>query len=101
MKDVRLSRYWNYLNFIDPPDPFPCPPITFGVCNFPGRFKVERREAEWLNHFHIGGWSTSTFGLEYRQERANVQGTSGFSPEGRTASGFCSANCSATRRNWR
>jgi vitamin B12 transporter len=86
--DARLSRYWNYLNFIDPPDPFPCPPITFGFCDFPGRFKVERREAEWLNHFHVGAWSTSTFGLEYREERANVQGTSGFGPDTHTASGF-------------
>ncbi len=86
--EARLSRFWNSLSFIDPPDPYACPPITFGVCDFPGRFKVERREAEWLNHFHVGAWSTSTFGLEYRHEHANVQGTSGFAPETHTASGF-------------
>jgi vitamin B12 transporter len=86
--EARVSRYWNYINFVDPPDPFECPPITFGVCNFPARFRVERREAEWLNHFHVGKWSTSTIGLEYRDERANVQGTNGFGPVTDTVSGF-------------
>ena len=79
--EVKLSRYENDQAFIDPPDPFPCPPITFGVCNFPGRFDVERRAATWLNHFHVGKWSTSSIGLEYRHEEADVQGTSGFTPE--------------------
>ena len=78
--EVKLSRYENDQAFIDPPDPFPCPPITFGSCNFPGRFDVERREATWLNHFHAGRWSTSSIGLEYRHEEADVQGTSGFTP---------------------
>src|SRR5882672_18324 len=79
--EVRVGRYWNRLNFIDPPDPFACPPKTLGPpCNFPGLFKVERREVEWLNHFHVGTWSTSTFGVEYRWETADVQGTNAFGP---------------------
>ena len=47
---------------------------------FPRHFKISRNEAEGLSHFHIGTWSTSTFGIEWREENANVQGTSGFSP---------------------
>lgn len=87
--DVRLSRYANTQDFIDPPDPYGCLPITFGPpCDFPGRFDVERREAEWLNHFHAGTWSTSTIGLEYREETAEVTGTSEFSPRSDTRSVF-------------
>jgi vitamin B12 transporter len=87
--DVRVGRYWSRLNFIDPPDPFPCPPATFGPpCDFSGLFKVERREVEWLNHFHIGTWSTSTFGVEYRWESADVQGTNGFGPTTDTVAGL-------------
>jgi len=86
--ELRLSRFYNNQAFIDPPDPFPCPPATFGVCNFPGRFKVRRNEVEGLSHFHIGTWSTSTFGVEWREESANVQGTSAFSPNTETVSGF-------------
>ena len=87
--EVRVGRYWNRLNFIDPPDPFACPPATFGPpCNFPGLFKVERREVEWLNHFHVGTWSTSTFGVEYRRETADVQGTNAFGPTMETVSGL-------------
>jgi vitamin B12 transporter len=87
--ELRLGRYWNKQAFIDPPDPFTCPPITFGPpCDFPGTFKVDRREVEWLNHFHIGTWSTSTFGIEYRHEHADVQGTNGFGPTTETVSGL-------------
>jgi vitamin B12 transporter len=87
--ELRLSRYYNNQAFIDPPDPFTCPPATFGPpCDFPGRFRVSRNEAEALSHFHIGTWSTSTFGIEYRDERANVQGTSAFSPHTETVSGL-------------
>jgi vitamin B12 transporter len=87
--EVRAGRYWNRLNFVDPPDPYACPPATFGPpCDFPGLFKVERREVEWLNHFHIGTWSTSTFGIEYRWESADVQGTNGFGPTMETVSGL-------------
>ncbi len=87
--EFRLGRYWNKQAFIDPPDPFPCPPATFGPpCDFPGTFESERREVEWLNHFHVGTWSTSTFGIEYRHETANVQGTSGFDGLAETVSGL-------------
>jgi len=87
--EFRLGRYWNKTAFIDPADPFACPPATFGPpCDFPGTFEAERREVEWLNHFHIGTWSTSTFGVEYRHERANVQGTSGFGEVTETVSGL-------------
>jgi vitamin B12 transporter len=87
--ELRLSRFENNQAFIDPADPFPCPPATFGPpCDFPGRFKVSRNEVEGLSHFHLGTWSTSTFGVEYQDERANVQGTSAFSPHTETVSGF-------------
>jgi vitamin B12 transporter len=86
--ELRLSRFFNNQVFIDPPDPFTCPPVTFGFCNFPGRFKVSRNEVEGLSHFHIGTWSTSTFGLEWRDEDANVQGSSAFSPHTETVSGL-------------
>jgi vitamin B12 transporter len=87
--EFRLGRFWNKTAFIDPPDPFGCLPVTFGPpCDFPGTFETERREVEWLNHFHIGKWSTSTFGIEYRHETANVQGTSAFDPIAETVSGL-------------
>lgn len=87
--ELRLGRYWNKSAFIDPADPYACPPATFGPpCDFPGTFKTERREVEWLNHFHVDTWSTSTFGIEYRHETADVQGTSGFGPIGETVSGL-------------
>ena len=87
--ELRLSRFQNNQAFIDPADPFTCPPATFGPhCDFPGRFKVSRNEVEGLSHFHIGTWSTSTFGVEYRDEDANVQGSSAFAPRTETVSGF-------------
>jgi vitamin B12 transporter len=87
--EARVGRYRNKLAFIDPPDPFPCPPATFGPpCDFPGVFDVERREAEWLNHFHIGAWSTSTIGLEYRHEEGDVQGFNAFAARTWTRSVF-------------
>ncbi|MET0486958.1 MAG: TonB-dependent receptor [Candidatus Rokuibacteriota bacterium] len=87
--EIRGSRYWQKQSFIDPPDPFTCPPATFGPpCDFPGTFKTSRNEAEALSHFHLGKWSTSTFGIEWREEHANVQGTNGFSPYSRTWSGL-------------
>jgi vitamin B12 transporter len=87
--DVRLSRYASTQDFIDPPDPYGCLPITFGPpCDFPGKFDVERREVELLNHFHAGTWSTSTIGLEYREELAEVTGFNEFSPRTDTSSAF-------------
>jgi vitamin B12 transporter len=87
--ELKLSRFSSDQAFIDRPDPFPCPPITGGPpCDFPGTFDVERREATWLNHFHAGKWSTTSIGLEYRHEEANVQGASGFGPVTWTQSAF-------------
>jgi vitamin B12 transporter len=87
--ELRASRFENNQAFIDPPDPFPCPPATFGPpCDFPGRFRVHRNEVEGLSHFHVGTWSTSTVGVEWRQEEATVQGTSAFSPRTETVSGL-------------
>jgi vitamin B12 transporter len=86
---LRLSRYENNQAFIDPRDNFACPPATFGPpCDFPGRFKVVRNEVEGLSHFHIGKWSTSTLGIEWREESATVQGTSAFSPVTETVAGL-------------
>jgi vitamin B12 transporter len=86
---LRASRYVNNLAFIDPADPFSCPPATFGPpCDFPGTFKASRNEVEGLSRFHIGTWSTSTFGIEWRHEEADVRGTNAFSPRTHTVSGF-------------
>jgi vitamin B12 transporter len=85
----RASHYQNDLAFIDPRDPFACPPATFGPpCDFPGTFKTTRHEIEGLSHFHLGTWSTSTFGIEWREEDADVRGTSAFTPHTETVSGL-------------
>jgi vitamin B12 transporter len=66
---VRLSRYTNQLGFQDAPDPgFPF------ESPFRSQIDVERREAEWVNAFHVGRWSTSTIGLEYRREEGENKG---------------------------
>ncbi len=85
--DLRLGRYTNTIEFIDRPDMADeCP---FGPpCEFPGRFKVERREAEWVNHFHVGKWSTSSFGLEYRRDEGHSLGFSPFGAHSETTAGF-------------
>ena len=83
---LRGGRYFNINNFIDLPDVgFPC---TSPPCNFPQHLVVERYELEWLNHFHIGTWSTSTFGLEYRRETAHSEEATVFSAGSDTWSGF-------------
>jgi vitamin B12 transporter len=66
---ARISRYTNNLGFQDAPDPgFPFEsPIR-------SQIDVERREAEWVNAFHLGAWSTSTVGLEYRHEEGDDKG---------------------------
>ena len=67
---LRLSRFENALGFQDPPDPgFTTDVLTRS------QIDVERREAEWLNHFHLGTWSTSSVGLEYRHEEGENKGT--------------------------
>src|SRR4029453_13104868 len=85
--ELRLGRYQNSLAFMDAPDAAeegPFPPF----CEFPGRFKTQRWEAELLNHFHIGPWSTSTIGLEYRTEDGEAQGSSAFDGTSHTKSAF-------------
>ena len=43
------------------------PGIDFDFPTF-SQVNVERREAEWVNSFFIGKWSTSSVGLEHRRE---------------------------------
>ena len=60
---VRLSRYENSTGFQDALD------LGYDFDFFSAsQIRIERREAEWVNSFHIGRWSTSTIGLEYREE---------------------------------
>ncbi len=66
---ARISRYTNNQGFQDPVDPgfdFDFP--------FRSQVDVERREAEWLNSFLIGPWSTSTIGFGYRHEEGDNKG---------------------------
>ena len=67
---LRLSRYENSQGFQDPVDPG----VTFDSPTF-SQVNVERREAEWVNSFHIGKWSTSSVGLEHRREEGENKGT--------------------------
>jgi vitamin B12 transporter len=84
--DARVGLYHNTNIFIDLPDfGFAC---AFKPCEFPSRTRVARREAEWDNHFHVGSWSTSTFGLELRHEEADSQGAFPFAADSDTRSGF-------------
>ena len=84
--ELRLGRYANTLTFVDRPDPgFPC---AFPPCEFPSRLTVERREVEWLNHVHLDRWSTSSVGLEYRDESGDNQGGTPFHAESDTKSVF-------------
>ena len=84
--DARGGRYQNKTTFIDLPDAAdPCP---FPPCEFPARFDVQRWEAELLSHFHIGKWSTSTIGGEYRAEDGVAQGSTAFDASSHTWSGL-------------
>jgi len=67
---ARLSRYENSEGFQDPVDPG----VTFDVPVF-SQVDVERREAEWVNSFFLGKWSTSSVGLEHRREEGESRGT--------------------------
>jgi vitamin B12 transporter len=67
---ARISRYENNQGFQDPADPG----YDFDFPAF-AQINTERREAEWINAFHIGTWSTSTLGLEYRHEEGENKGT--------------------------
>lgn len=66
----RLSRYENSAGFQDPVDPG----VAFDFPAF-SQVNVERREAEWVNSFFIGKWSTSSVGLEHRREIGENKGT--------------------------
>jgi vitamin B12 transporter len=66
----RLSLYENSQGFQDPADPgFPFDFVTFSQVN------VKRKEAELLNSFFIGKWSTSTVGLEWMREEGENRNT--------------------------
>ncbi len=83
---VRVGHYQSWQKFKDAPDAAEqCP---FSPCEFPGRFNIERFEAELLNHFNIGKWSTSSIGLEYRKEDGQAQGTTAFDASSNTKSAF-------------
>jgi vitamin B12 transporter len=71
--ELRLSRFQNTSVFVDLPDQADqCP---FGPpCEFPSIIKVERRDVEWINHLHLGRWSTSSVGLEYRHAEGDNRG---------------------------
>ncbi|MEX2223789.1 MAG: TonB-dependent receptor [Candidatus Rokuibacteriota bacterium] len=66
----RLSRYENSAGFQDPVDPG----VDFDFPVF-SQINVERREAEWVNSFFIGKWSTSSVGLEHRREIGESKNT--------------------------
>jgi vitamin B12 transporter len=87
--EARGGRYRNTSEFVDLPDMAEeCPFLPFGSCEFPSRFTVERWEAELINHFHIGKWSTSSIGLEYRTEDGQAQGSTPFDAASNTRSAF-------------
>ena len=66
---ARLSRYANDLGYQDAPDPgFPF------ESSITSQIDVERREAEWVNSFFVGNWSTTTIGFEYRHEEGDNRG---------------------------
>jgi vitamin B12 transporter len=66
----RLARYENSAGFQDPVDPG----VDFDFATF-SQVNVERREAEWVNSFFIGKWSTSSVGLEHRREIGESKAT--------------------------
>ncbi len=63
---ARISSYENNQGFQDPVDPG----VDFDFPIF-SQVNVNRREAEWVNSFFIGKWSTSSVGLEYRKEEGD------------------------------
>jgi vitamin B12 transporter len=66
---ARISRFTSDQGFQDPVDPG----FDFDV-PFRAQVDVERREAEWLNSFFIGPWSTTTVGFGYRHEEGDNKG---------------------------
>ncbi len=67
--EVTLSRFTSGLLFRDPPDPGQTGP---GIRS---DIDIERREADWLHHFHFRKLDTLTLGLELREEEGTNQGT--------------------------
>jgi len=96
--ELRLGRYQNFQEFIDLPDPAEtCP---FPPCEFPSRFSVERREVEWLNHFHIGS-STATRRARSRAVRRSTPPATRSRPSSSSSCGS-SNGCSCRRASaWR
>jgi vitamin B12 transporter len=64
---LRYGQWFNRAGFQNPP-----PPGTFTTIS---QINTERREAEWLNNFHVGKWNTLTLGAEHRDELGKNRGT--------------------------
>ena len=64
---LRYGQWFNRAGFQNPP-----PPGGFTTIS---QINTERREAEWLNNFHIGRWNTLTLGAEHRDELGRNRGT--------------------------
>ena len=64
---LRYGQWFNRAGFQNPP-----PPGTFTTIS---QINTERREAEFLNNFHIGRWNTLTLGAEHRDELGRNRGT--------------------------
>jgi len=75
---LRYGQWLNNSGFQNPP-----PPGAFRTIS---QIDTERREAEWLNDFHIGKWDTLTVGWEHRDEHGKNRFT--FRKEINVVSGF-------------
>ena len=64
---LRYGQWFNRAGFQNPPPP--------GAFTTVSQINTERREAEWLNNFHIGRWNTLTLGAEHRDELGRNRGT--------------------------
>jgi vitamin B12 transporter len=62
---LRLSAVQSRITFRDPESEFE--PRS--------EIETERREVDWLHHFHVAAIDTVTLGLEYRNEEGTNQGT--------------------------
>jgi len=65
---LRLSTVRSALTFRDPPDP------GEAGATFRSDIVTERREVDWLHHFHVGRVDTLTLGVEYRHEAGENKG---------------------------
>ena len=64
---LRYGQWFNRAGFQNAP-----PPGTFTTVS---QVNTERREAEFLNNFHMGKWNTLTVGAEHRDEIGRNRGT--------------------------